>query len=207
MTSPDFYLHTDTPVARAFAQMVERLSTLWDLQNQGQDVHMYVSGGMAMHLYTGTRIPTDVDVEFMERVVVPSAAQVTCTTEHGQSLDLRIDATHHHAQCLLHEWHRHDAIAISHLQGRLSVYVLSPVDVATSKLLRWNDRDQQDVFELMQLNLISLQDLEQRANGAAKHFQAGKHLVLEQIDRALADVHTWACAQPQSPSLSLKTKP
>ena len=59
-----------------FRQLEERLAL-------SQTLNVYLAGGMAVHLYTASRVTTDVDAEFGARVLIPNDLIVEVTLEDG----------------------------------------------------------------------------------------------------------------------------
>ena len=66
-------LFTQTKLAEGlrelFRQIKERLSL-------SRPLTLYLAGGMAVHLYTASRVTTDVDAEFGSRVLIPNDLRV-----------------------------------------------------------------------------------------------------------------------------------
>ena len=67
-----------------FKQLEERLSLR-------SPVNVYLAGGMAVHLYTATRVTTDVDAEFGGRVFLPKDLMVEVTLEDGTQQVVYLD--------------------------------------------------------------------------------------------------------------------
>jgi hypothetical protein len=142
---------------------------LQDLPAAARPVRMFVAGGAAVHFYTGERVSVDVDAVFSRRVVLPDGLDVSWRDEDGAARLLYFDRQYNDTLGLLHE----DAQAEStplYLGGwdpeLLDVRLLSPLDLAVSKLGRWSTQDQQDVAALALAGLIDADGLEARATEA-----------------------------------------
>lgn len=61
--------HLDTDLSRGLMQLLAKLEESLQLT---QPISMTIAGGMAAHLYTGSRATTDVDAEFSARVLIPN---------------------------------------------------------------------------------------------------------------------------------------
>lgn len=66
------------------------------------------------------------------------------------------------------------------------LHILSPLDLAVSKIARWNDVDQHDVTSLVRLGLVSADALERRATSALTRFVAGHAMLALHIRQATA---------------------
>jgi hypothetical protein len=127
MTSTPIF-HTHTALANAlrdlFRQLEERLSLRSPL-------NVYLAGGMAVHLYTASRVTTDVDAEFGGRVFLPNDLMVEVTLEDGTQQVIYLDTNYNSSFALMHEDYLDDAIPVDlGVHRLLRVHVLSPVDLA-----------------------------------------------------------------------------
>ncbi len=161
MPSPE--LHLDTALARAMATLFRELSQQLSLE---RPVTAYLAGGMAVHLYTGARITSDVDAEFPSRFSVPDGLSVIADLETGESEEVFIDTNYNPNFSLLHENYQADSIRLDLDAGLIEVRVLSPLDLAVSKLARFAENDRDDIHALAFEGLFSADDLERRANEA-----------------------------------------
>ena len=60
--------HRDTALAQGLRRILAELQDRLELEQQ---VGLYLAGGLAVHLYTGQRVTTDIDAEFTARVAIP----------------------------------------------------------------------------------------------------------------------------------------
>ena len=182
MTHPK--LHTDTALALG-------LKLLFDKLEQGLELSaplvVYLAGGMAVHLYTSERVTTDVDAEFSARLAIPSDLLIDVEMENGESVALYFDTNFSPMFGLLHEDYQQDAIGVDLGLKLISVKVLSPIDLAVSKLARYADNDRQDIQQLVRLGLINADEIEERAASALTAFIGGQRMVKLNIDQAVAE--------------------
>ena len=134
---------------------------------KGPPVPVYVAGGAAVHLYTGSRYSRDVDARIgLEKVVLPADLKVSYKGPDGLPKILYFDTAYNESFALLHEDVHEDSIAIA-VPGvnarRLDVRLFSPVDLAVSKLSRFEAHDQEDILALARAGLIDADSLRKRA--------------------------------------------
>ncbi|MBJ7263742.1 MAG: hypothetical protein JHC61_08420 [Burkholderiaceae bacterium] len=103
----------------------------------GAPIKAYIAGGIAVHLYTAYRVSMDVDAEFGARLHLPRDLGVEVTGPDGRPLWLHFD-----------------------------VHVLSPVDLAVSKISRFADHDRHDIAALVLHGLATAEAIEARAHDA-----------------------------------------
>jgi hypothetical protein len=156
--------------AVAFRELAARIAAaLQDLPPRARPVRMYVAGGAAIHFYTGERVSVDVDAVFSRRVALPEGLDVAYRDEDGAARLLYFDRQYNDTLGLLHE-DAHDASIPLHLDGIdpavLDVRLLSPVDLAVTKVGRWSAQDRQDVEALARLRLVDADEFEVRATEA-----------------------------------------
>lgn len=72
--------HAQTALACGLRQLLGQLTEKLALT---KPLNVYIAGGMAIHLYTGSRVTTDVDAEFGSRVLLPNDLVVETTLEDG----------------------------------------------------------------------------------------------------------------------------
>jgi hypothetical protein len=160
-TLPAFHTHTALAegLRALFRQLAERLSLRDPLR-------VYLAGGMAVHLYTANRVTTDVDAEFGSRVLLPGDLVVEVTLENGAAQVLYFDTNYNPTFALMHEDYPDDAIPVDLGVDQVRLHVLSPVDLAVSKIARLADTDKEDIAALVRLGLTDADEIEQRATSA-----------------------------------------
>lgn len=178
-------LHTHTALAEGlralFKQLEERLSLRSPL-------NVYLAGGMAIHLYTANRVTTDVDAEFGGRVYLPNDLMVEVTLEDGTQQVVYLDTNYNSTFALMHEDYLEDAIPIDLGVHQIRVHVLSPVDLAVSKIARFADNDKEDIAALVRLGLTNADEIEHRATSALVGYIGGQAM----LNLNLRDAVAWA---------------
>lgn len=125
----------------------------------------YLAGGMAVHLYTGQRVTADVDIEFASRILVPTDLCVELLHD-DRRLTLHIDTGYNPRFALLHADYQRDAIPVTLPLRHLDVRVLSPVDLAISKIARFVSQDQDDIAVLVRHGLTNAHAIATRGDEA-----------------------------------------
>jgi hypothetical protein len=175
--------HVRTALADGLRELFKRLE---DCLSLNRPLNVYLAGGMAVHLYTGNRVTTDVDAEFAGRVLLPNDLMVEVTLEDGSPQVIYLDTNYNSTFALMHEDYQDDAIPIDLGLDLLRVHVLSPVDLAVSKIGRFSDNDREDIQSLVRLGLTTADQIEQRATTALAGYVGGQALLLLNLRDALA---------------------
>jgi hypothetical protein len=175
--------HTRTALAKGlhdlFKQLEQRLSL-------SKPLTVYLAGGMAVHLYTANRVTTDVDAEFSGRIIIPNDLMVEITLEDGSPQLIYLDTNYNSTFALMHEDYQDDAIPVDLGLEYIQVRVLSPADLAVSKIARLADNDREDIQALVRLGLTTANDMERRANSALVGYIGGQTLLQANLRDALA---------------------
>lgn len=153
-------LFLDTSLTVTLRRMLERLDRAIP---DGTTVRVIIAGGIAVHLYTGERATIDVDAEFSHRVHLPPDTETLALEP-----PLFWDRAYNPAFGLLHEDYIDDSIPIGMNFEHLDVRVLSPLDLAVSKIARFGDADRRDIVALARAGLVTAEDLKRRAREAAR---------------------------------------
>lgn len=162
--------HARREYVEAFRELVQRIAApLASVPKRALPIQMYVAGGAAMHFYTGERISLDVDAAFSHRVALPDNLEVAYRDADGAARMLYLDRNYSDALALLHEDSHDDSVALT-LDGIdakvLDVRLLSPIDLAVSKLGRFASHDRDDIAALARHGLITSKALRDRAEAA-----------------------------------------
>lgn len=132
-------------------------------------VRMYVAGGAALHFYTGARVSRDVDAVFSNRVALPDDLDIAYRDADGAARLLYFDRQYNDTLALMHEDAHADSIELS-LEGVnaqvLEIRLLSPVDLAVSKISRFSAQDRADLLALARHGLIGADAVRRRAMDA-----------------------------------------
>jgi hypothetical protein len=158
----------------AFIELVQRIAApLRELPKRSLPIKMYVAGGAAMHFYTGERISNDVDAVFSKRIALPSDLEVTYRDPDGAARLLYFDRQYNDSFALMHKDAHEDSapLALKHIDASvLDVRLLTPVDLAVSKISRFSSQDRDDITALAKHGLITSAALYRRSQEAMKDF-------------------------------------
>lgn len=154
----------------AFRQIVARIAaTLEDAPAAALPIKMFVAGGAALHFYTGERVSRDIDAVFSRRIALPQDLDVAYRDADGAARLLYFDQQYNDSLSLMHEDAQDDSIPLS-LEGIdagvLDVRLLTPLDLAVSKISRFSERDRNDIASLARYQLIGSAALRRRADEA-----------------------------------------
>ena len=191
---PVFYTHTALAqgLRELFVQLEQRLA----LQ---QPLAVYLAGGMAVHLYTASRVTTDVDAEFGSRVLLPNDLMVEITLEDGSPQVIYLDTNYNSSFALMHEDYVNDAIALDLGLQYIRLFVLSPVDLAVSKIARLADNDREDIQALLRLGLTTAPAIEQRATSALVGYVGNPAMLLLNLRDTLVLARAIETVKPSVP--------
>jgi hypothetical protein len=134
---------------------------------------MYVAGGAALHFYTGERISEDIDASFSHRIALPENLEVAYRDADGRARLLYLDRNYSDSFALMHEdaWDDSRALEVDEVDtGVLEVRLLSPLDLAVSKLGRFSSQDREDIVALARRRLIDSKALRKRAEEALRGY-------------------------------------
>lgn len=132
-------------------------------------IRMFIAGGAALHVHTGARVTMDVDATFSRRVLFADDLSVAWRDADGRARALYLDRNYNDTLGLMHDDAYDDAAPIV-VEGVdpsvLQVHVLSPLDLAVSKVARFSEQDRGDIETLARAGLIDAAALRARATGA-----------------------------------------
>lgn len=100
---------------------------------------------------------------------MPDRLEVSCRGADGTAQLLYFDHNYNDTLALIHKDAQEDSVPLT-LKGidprKLDVRLLSPLDLAVSKLSRFSDQDHDDIVTLARLKLIKASSLRTRAEQA-----------------------------------------
>lgn len=167
---------------------LERLSREC-LEGVSHPVTAIIVGGAAVHLYTCSRVSSDVEAAFSHRFFLPGDLLVRYQDSEGRSRVLTYDSQYSDALGLMHPDYRKDAIPLTwHPGGPLQLAVLSPVDLVVSKLARYQDHDRADILALAEEGLVSADAVGQRAREALDYYVGRTFFVEHNIAHAVETI-------------------
>ena len=175
--------HTRTALAEGLRELFKQLEERLSLRSP---VNVYLAGGMAVHLYTASRVTTDVDAEFGGRIHLPNDLMVEITLEDGTEQVVYLDTNYNSTFALMHEDYLDDSIPVDLGMDQIRVHVLSPVDLAVSKIARFADNDKDDIAALVWLGLTSADEIEHRATSALAGYVGGQAMLKLNLRDAVA---------------------
>ncbi len=178
----------------AFAEVLSRIQdALKGSQPDVFPIRMYVAGGAALHFHTGARVTEDVDAVFSKRVLLSDDIEVSYRDPDGRARILYLDRNYNDTLGLLHEDAYDDSqpLKIPGVDKKLiDVRVLSPLDLAVTKLSRFADQDREDIELLAKRGLIDSASVRERAQEALGGYVGEVGSVRSSIDVACRLIDT-----------------
>ncbi len=186
----------------AFLEIARRISaSLKGLPKVALPVQAYVAGGAALHFYTGERVTQDIDAAFSRRIALPDNLEVSYRDADGAAQLLYLDRQYSDTLALIHE-NAHDEsepLALPGLEPEiLDVRLLTPTDLAVTKIGRMTSQDRDDIAALARRGLLHSASLRARAEDAVGDFVGDTIRLrgnIESACRIVADVESRS-AQP-----------
>lgn len=186
-------LYLDTPLALAMLQFFGHLRE--DILHQTSkpgSVKAYLFGGCALHIHTNARISNDIDVEFSsaewmrKNSIVISRPSIIYTAGPVRRT-LEFDSQFTPVLGPLHEDYQDDAILLQkhHLDSPLWVYVVTPEDLAVSKLGRFGEQDREDILTMLKMKKMTVDNFRKRAAEALKYYVGSPDAAKSHLDYAL----------------------
>jgi hypothetical protein len=160
-------LHTKTPLAQGVITLLKELEVRLQLSNP---LGVYVAGGIAVHFYTAQRTSFDIDAEFSARIQIPNDLAVEIDMGDKGKQVLYFDTNYNSTFALMHEDYLKDAQPLELNLQHLKVFLLSPLDLAVSKIARFSENDREDIAGLVRANLTSSDEIKKRAEEAVLGF-------------------------------------
>lgn len=180
--------HVRPEFLAAFSELAGRIAnTLTQVPKRTLPIRMYVAGGAALHFYTGHRLSDDIDASFSHRIALPDDLEVSYKGADGTAELLYFDRQYNDTLGLLHEDAYDDSIPLT-LDGvdpgLLDVRLLSPLDLAVTKLGRFSEQDRDDIVALARLKLVNSGGLRKRAQAAVAGYVGDTNRVQGTIEVA-----------------------
>ena len=170
--------YTRTNFSQAVFQMFENLDS-WLIENYNNlpenAIQVYLFGGCAVHLHTGARTSNDVDAELkkLNNLTIPGKVikPVFFKNEQGLRKSLFFDGNFATSLASLDPSYEERAILLHKTRSKLvSLFLVSAVDLAVSKLARLEINDRADIKILFQKGLFSEQEFIDTANEALNYY-------------------------------------
>lgn len=154
----------------AFAKVVQAVaSKVANADARSLPVKMYVAGGAALYLLTGSRPSEDIDATFSRRLILGEDLEVAYRDADGRARILYLDRNYNDTLGLMHEDAYEDSVpaAIPGVDPALvEVRILAPLDLAVSKIARFSEQDRADIELLARTGRIDAKSLRRRAEEA-----------------------------------------
>lgn len=190
---------------KAFNEVLARVQqSLKDSKADKLPIRMYIAGGAALYLMTGARVTEDIDAVFSTRILLSDDIEVSYRDPDGRARLMYLDRNYNDTLGLLHEDAYRDSRPIDAPgidKDLLEVRLLSPVDLAVTKLARFTDQDRDDIRLLAQKGLIDSAAVRKRAEQALGGYVGNTASVQTSIDIAcqLIDAELAASAASRKP--------
>jgi hypothetical protein len=155
--------YTATPFSQAIFQMFENLDSYLDKNYDDlpkEAVKVYLFGGCAIHLHIGDRASNDLDAELQPisklkptKILEKAIKSVDFDDEDGLPSILDFDGNFNPTIAPIHPEYKERASFLFTTRLELvSLYLVSAVDIAVSKLGRFESVDREDIIHLFQHN-------------------------------------------------------
>jgi hypothetical protein len=189
--------HARREYVDAFLEITRRISeSLKGLPKKALPIHMYVAGGAALHFYTGERVTQDVDAAFSRRIALPDKLEVSYRDTDGAAQLLYLDRQYSDTFALIHEdaYLDSEALALPDLEPEvLDVRLITPTDLAVTKIGRFTSQDRDDIAALARRGLVRSASMRARAEKAVRNFVGDTTRLRRNIEtacRIVADVES-----------------
>jgi hypothetical protein len=160
-------------------------------------VQITLAGGAAMALYSMTRVSGDVDAIFSTAFCLP---ETVLFYEDGSRETLSWDRTYSPSLGLMHPDAELDALTVSKSpNNKFDIKVLTPVDLAVSKIRRYADNDKRDIESLYLAGLITADSVRSRAIEALDYYVGDLAQVRHNIQLALESMDCFIPLPPPDP--------
>lgn len=167
--------HPYPELEKALSSMLDKIdNAIRGAGYSGSPIRMYLAGGMAVNYYCGSRYTEDVDASFSRRILLPYADLVVdYRRDDGVQSFIYFDQNYNPSLSLMHEDYEQDALewqGIGNENRLIQLYVLSPVDLAISKISRFTSDDRDDILCLARERLFTADQLRNRAMEALSYY-------------------------------------
>lgn len=173
-----------TPLMKAAETLISQLEAKISPRFKGT-VQMHIVGGIAVHAHTQSRMSYDFDATTSHQILSGNTSlAVKFSEEGGRDSYLRMDTNFFDGLGLFHPDWKEDSLPIGQV-GRMQVFLISPVDLAVSKLARFQVNDKRDITSLAEAGLLTSDGLRLRAEEALDYFVGDPTALMMNIDEAL----------------------
>ena len=142
------------------------------LGNLQVPLHAYIAGGIAVNYHTGVRMSDDVDIKWSHRVAIPPDMEIFTVPDPeapDEVIMVTMDAGFSDTLgSFPPDWEKKAPEIVR--VADIVIHVITPLDLAVSKLARFADRDQEDIRALAEQGLIGGDELAARAEEALGYY-------------------------------------
>ncbi len=182
----EFILKTDKPIYKAVVQLVEQIGKVLPDKIKEDPLRIILTGGIAISLYCNSRVSNDVDAILSHRILLPQDMMVSYVDENGKTKVLMWDSNYNSTLGLLHPDAEKDAIFVSSLANqKIKLMVLTPTDLAVTKIGRFLDPDREDIISLAKEGLLDAEIVKKRAEEALEYYIGDDRFVKMNIREAI----------------------
>jgi hypothetical protein len=183
----------DPNLRRAVGEIIHRISA--SLPPLKTTIKMYLAGGMAVNFYTGSRVTVDIDATFSHRLLLPKAEDLVVSYEGagGKPTLVYFDLNFNASFTLMHPDFDKEAYRVEGEEfedPKIDLHILTPTDLALSKIARFEANDREDIAELAHHQLVEPQKLEERAVEALDYYIGNPSMLILNLKDAVEIVRT-----------------
>lgn len=151
-------------------------------------LRIYLVGCAAMHVLTGCRVSDDVQIFFSQPVLVPNDLGASYLSDNGVREYVYFDPGFNPHRCPMSPDYEQRALKTRLAEFRgVEVFALAPIDLAISKLGRFDHDDQADIKALIDYGLlVNASEFTRYANEAIDRL-LGSRPILDERVRAVID--------------------
>ncbi len=177
---------------QALQELIDRIS---EFVRSDQVIPAYLAGGAGTYLHLQNaggppaeqaRYSEDADIHFGRALIFDKDLVVSYENSRGEECLLALDGSYTIDIGLRHPDCFDDAEFLFRSKNeRIELYLLSPLDLAVTKVGRYQDHDRKDIELLAEAGLLSAEEFRQRATEALDYPATDPTMVQINIDQAI----------------------
>jgi len=136
--------------------------------NIQEPVKAYITGGSAVHFYSGSRVSDDVDLILSHSVNIPDDLTVIWLDDNQTINEISYDQNYNSTLGLIHEDYEDRARLLKLIDGKFEIYLLSPVDLIITKISRYASNDEDDIKKIIDECTLDKDELNMLAKDTIK---------------------------------------
>lgn len=174
-------------LAQPIADHLRVISDFLGLEGLEEPVRACLAGGVAVDYWTGEGMSDELDIWWSRRIAVPSGMQTFEIPDPEDPLGwnlMTMDGGFSDFQgSFPPDWQaRSPEIAVA---GGIAIHVMDPVDLAVSRIARFEVSDRVDIRQLAAAGLVDIGRFEERAGEAIDLYVGDATFVRRQLQAAL----------------------